>query len=1120
MLAITWAEYAFGQSSVLQTGAWRKFAVEKNGVYKITFDALRKAGLDPAATDPRKIRLFGNEGGMLPQANSAERPDDLTELAIFVRGEADGVFNSDDYILFYAEGPDKVSYRPDNNTFAYEHNLYASQNYYFLTVGSNDGKRIVSRSSLDAQGFPVIREFNDFVFHETDTHNELRSGREWFGEKFDITTSHLLSWDIRGILENSTIKVVSDVMAQSSSGSSFNLYLNDIPVGEQYVLPIPGAQYAQKGQSRHDTLTIDAAPIVLANNTKLEARYQYNKAGAGRSVGYLNFLLISFERTLALYDEQTLFRSASSVNSSHATFAIASSSSPVTAIWDITNPYEPVSQEFSGNGSEASFTTETGSLREFVAFSDKVPEPEFAGEVANQNLHGMATPDLLIVTTPLFLASAQQLATHRSNQSSWTVGVVTTEEIFNEFSSGRPDLTAIRDFAKHLYDKSPNLRAMLLFGRSSFDYKDRLENNTNFVPTYESRNSLHPLNTYSSDDYFGFLEDAEGEWDEVSGVGNHTMDIAIGRLPVKTEKEAADVVNKIIEYETGRSTYGNWRKKIVFVADDGDVNTHQNQADQMATEISLNHPEIDTRKIYLDAFEQVRLPAGEASPDTEKKLLEALDRGALIINYTGHGNERQWAHERIFDDFVIETLANQTFPLFVTATCEFGRHDDPAQISGAEMCVLRRNGGAIGMVTTARPVEASTNFALNKAFYQALFEAEAVAPATLGEVFRKTKNASLSGVSNRNFSLLADPSMPLVLPKLRIQVTEVIAGNTTDTLRALSHVTIRGEVVGENQERVTEFNGILEANVFDKETEITTLGNENQPYTYREWSNALYQGRAKVTDGEFEFEFVVTKNIAYQLGNGKLSLYAYDEDAGLDAAGATMDFVVGESEAGADADNESPQLAVFIGDTTFRNGGIASPDTRLLVKLSDDNGINISGYGIGNSLVAILDDSISYNLNEYYVTDVGDFTHGSVDFPLKDLAPGRHRIVVKAWDTHNNPAVQATDFVVSDGNDLVIEHFGNYPNPFTTSTTLFFTHNRSGDDLATMLAIYDVTGRLLKTQELSIPGSPYEVELLELDTRDEFWKNLKGGLYLARLIVRSVTNGSKNEQVTKLIVTN
>lgn len=1118
MLTISSAGHTFGQSSVLQSGEWHKFAVEKNGVYKITFDALRKAGLDPAGIDPRKIRVFGNEGGMLPQANDVERPHDLTELAIFVEGEADGVLNSGDYILFYGEGADKFSFLAGKDIFACQHNLYASKNFYFLTVGPGDGKRIATRPSMDPAGAPAIRYFNDYIFHETDTHNELRSGREWFGERFDVTTTLRLSWDVAGVRENSFIKIVSDVMAQSNSGSSFNLYLNEVLAAEQYVLPIPGAQYAIKGESRRDTVVIDAAPVVAANEAKLEARYDYFKSGTGRSVGYLNYLLISFERSLALYDRQTIFRSAASLDNPNSTFVLA----PVSAspdIWDITNPYEPVLQEFSTSGNEVSFTTATGSLKEFIAFSADVPAPEYIGTVANQDLHGMATPDLVIVTDPQFRAEADRLAAHRASHSGWTVSVVTVGEVYNEFSSGRPDLTAIRDFAKYLYDKNSTLKALLLFGRSSFDYKDRLENNTNFVPTYESRNSLHPLNTYSSDDYFGFLEDDEGEWEEVGATGTHTLDIAIGRLPVKTPGEAANVVDKIIDYETSQSTYGNWRKKIVFVADDGDVNTHQDQADQMATDISSNHAEVDARKIYLDAFRQVQRPAGEASPETEKKILEALDRGALIVNYTGHGNERQWAHERIFDDFVIETLDNKTLPLFVTATCEFGRHDDPAQISGAEMCVVRDKSGAIGIVATARPVEASTNFALNKAFYNALFESEAAGPLTLGEVFRRTKNASLSGVSNRNFSLLGDPSMQLVLPALRIRVTDVTAGNTTDTLRALSHVTISGEVIGEDQQRVTGFNGILEATVYDKETEITTLGNENQPYTFRQWSNTIYNGRAKVVDGSFSFDFVVTRNIAYQLGAGKLSLYAYDKENGIDATGATMDFVVGESDERT-ADDTSPDLALYIGDTTFRDGGIASPDTRLLVRLTDENGINISGYGIGNSLVAILDDSLTFSLNEYYVADIGDFTHGWVDYPLRKLSPGRHTVTVKAWDTYNNPSVRSIGFIVSDGNEIVIERFGNYPNPFTTSTTLFFTHNRSGDDLETVLGIFDITGRLLKTQELSIPASPYEVELLKLDTRDDFWKNLKAGLYLARLVVRSVTNGSKNEQVTKLIITN
>lgn len=1118
MLAISWGGAVLGQSSVLQNGEWLKFSVETNGVYKITYDMLRKAGVNPASIDPKTIRLFGNTGGMLPQANNAARPNDLTELAIQVIGEEDGAFNSSDYILFYAEGPDDFHFDPERNTFAYEHNLYATRNFYFLTFGEGPGLRIVHRQSDAPDGHPVINHFNDFIYHERDEYNILKSGREWFGERFDVNTTLRLSWDISGIRANSLVTVVSDVMAQSSAGSSFTLYINGVPVGEQYLLPVPAATYAVKGEVRRDTFRIDAGPVVTASSTSLEARYEYTKNGAG--TGYLNFLLLSFERDLALYGDQTIFRTDVSQANEYSTFEMASATA-LSGVWDISDPYRPISQGYTLTGGKASFTTNTSSLREFVAFSSKIPEPLAHGVVPNQDLHGMATPDLLIVTHEDFVSAAEQLAAHRSGHSGWSTAVVTTTQIFNEFSSGRQDLTAIRDFAKHLYDKNPGtLKALLLFGKSSYDYKDRVEVNTNFVPTYESRNSLHPLNTYSSDDYYGFLEDNEGTWEEDAGGGLHTMDIGVGRLPVRTLAEAEGVVAKIIEYETSASHFGQWRSRIAFVADDGDANIHQDQADQMAEDISTNHPEVDTRKIYLDAFRQVQLPAGESSPDAERQIIDMLDRGALIINYTGHGNEKLWAHERIFDDFAIARLENKTYPVFVTATCEFGRHDDPALQSSAELCVIRPGSGAIALVSTARPVESNNNFSLNKAFYNALFELQLQGRVTLGEVFRRTKNASQSGVSNRNFSLLGDPSLQLAFPRFKIKVTAIEAGNTTDTLRALSRVTVRGEIVGDDDARLTAFNGILEARVYDKRSEFTTLGDENLPYAFQQWTNILHQGSARVTDGTFAFSFIVTRNIAYTLGNGKLALYAYDASNRWDAAGSESGFVVGESEQDPLPDNVPPTIALYIGDTTFRNGGIASPDTRLLVRLADSSGINLSAYGIGNSLVAVLDDSVIYNLEEYYQADIDDFTAGWVTFPLRRLSAGRHTITVMAWDTYNNPARASIDFIVSDGDAIVIERFVNYPNPFSTSTTLSFTHNRSGDHLFAALAIYDVTGKLLTTQELSIPDSPYEVQLLELDTREGIWKNIQGGLYLARLVVRSVTNGSKNERVTKLIIAN
>lgn len=1105
--------------SVLRSGDWYKFSVDQNGVYKITYNQLKKTGIDVSAIDPRNIKIFGNTGGMLPQANSEERPDDLTELSIYVVGEDDGTFKSGDYILFYAEGPNVTTYQTARNAFFYENNLYSDYNYYFLTIGSDRGNRITEAAALSGT-YPTVTDFNDLAYYELDQYNLLTSGREWFGEKFDATTEYTITWDLDGVVDNSPVRIVSDVVARSySGGATFELSYNGNAIAEQYVASVSNSTYAQKGRHTKDTIDTDAGTIGAANTSSQQITYEYVKSGSGTSVGYLDFVLINLQRKLSLYGDQTLFRSASSLENSVSTFQIGNASSDIS-VWDITTPSTPQKQTLTRSGSTASFSTASTTLKEFVAFNGDPLIPEFIEQISNQDLHSITPPNLLIITNSLFYDEATRLAQHRSEHNGWDVVVVTVDQIYNEFSSGRQDVTAIRDFTKYLYDKNPEtLKALLLMGRGSYDYKDKLSNNTNYVPTYESRNSLHPLETYSSDDYFGFLEDDEGTWGEETPEA-HTLDIGVGRLPVKTAEEASYVVDKIIQYETG-DTYGRWRKQIVFVADDGDNNIHQTQADQLSTLVENSNPEYDIEKIYLDAYEQVSSASGETAPDVNAAIEEALNQGAFIVNYTGHGGEKLWAQERIFDDYTIVDLTNENLPLFVTATCEFGRQDDPSQISSAELCVLKESSGAIAMVSTARPVNSSTNYELNKAFYNVVFTREDDTPLTLGEIFKQTKNNSLSGVSNRNFSLIGDPSLTLAFPQSDIYVTNVSTETTTDTLEALSHVTISGSVTNEEMETLTDFSGILEAEVFDKKTSFTTLGNEDDPtVTYTQWDNTLFRGQAEVIDGSFSFEFIVPKNISYQLGTGRISLYAYDETQATDASGSSTDFVVGGSNTDAASDDVAPVVSLFMGDTTFRSGGTVSPSTQMVAYITDDSGITISGYGIGNDVIGILDNDETYTLNDYYEADVGDYTSGWIYYPLNGLSAGRHTLVVKVWDTYNNPGEASIDFIVTDSENLTIETFGNYPNPFSDQTTLYFTHNSSGDDLLAQVSIMDMTGKILKTKEITIYSSNYRVELVKFGVDDDFGQILKPGLYFARLVVRSLTDGSKNERVAKLIMVN
>jgi hypothetical protein len=1121
LLLIAGGNYLFAQS-VLHSGEWYKLAVQEDGVYKIDYNLLKKTSINPDHTDPKKIKIYGNGGGILPQANHVARAVDLVENAIYIEGEDDGKFDKNDFILFYAEGSDKTEFNVPRNIFSYQNNIYSDKNFYFLTVSDGDGKRIATSENLEGS-HPVINTFDDYVCHEKDEFNKLHSGRQWFQSKIDGSNEVVLDFPGAGIVPGSDIKIVSSVMALTYTSASFKIFLNDILIAEQTMLPVANNRYAPKGYYKKDTITIGEAAVGASTKSRQVLKYQFIK-GSGTVDGYLDFALLNFKKNLALYGNQTIFTSGASLANAQSTFEVTSATGQIM-IWDVTNPTDAKSQSFSFSNTLAKFATETTTLKKFIVFNNSSAAPELIGKINNQNLHGLETPALLIVTHPLFKDEAMRLAEHRQNFNNLVTYVVTTDEVYHEFSSGRQDISAIRDFTKYLYDKNPGtLKALLLFGKSSYDYKNRIVNNTNFVPTYESRNSLHPLQTYSSDDYFVFLENNEGEWSEEQSQ-NHTLDIGVGRLPVKTAEEAKNVVDKLIQYDRDKKALGYWRKEIVFVADDGNnedgfTSLHQYQANQLASYIETNHPEFDTKKIFMGTYPKTLKPNGEDVNKMTSDIVRAFDKGSLIINYTGHGSYRLWADEWVFTDLDIENLKNKLYPFLVTATCEFGQHDNPTEISSAEKCILVKDGGAIGIVSTGRPVNSTTNFNLNQAFYEALFTRDDGKYSSTGEVFKQTKNNSTSGVANRNFSLLGDPSMMLALPQQSIKINSLKTASGSDDLKALSTVIVSGEIQ-QNGERSTDFTGTLEATLFDKETNFTTTGRNDPPFNFKTWHNALFRGKASVTNGEFRIEFMLPKNIAYQVGNGKLGLYAADPAKHIDAKGGTNAFKVGETEKNVAAENTTPTLRLFMGDTTFTNGGVTSSDTYLIANLHDVSGINISSYGIGNSIIATLDNDVeTFLLNDYYIANTDDFTSGWIHYPVKKLTPGRHTFTVKAWDVFNNPAEATVHFVVTEGNSLTLESFYNYPNPFLSETTLSFTHNRSGDDLEAELYLYTVAGSLIMAHHISVPASEYRVNLLNFDNSGGGDKKLSAGLYLARVIVRSVTNGSKNERLTKLIILN
>ncbi len=1090
---------------------------------------LKKAGIDPSKIgDPKNIKIFTGQSGMLPQDNGSPRVIDLTEIPISIAGEADGKFDGQDFILFYGQGPDRNSYNTKSNFFSYEKNLYSDKNFYFLTISTSPGKRLIQSPNLSGS-FPVINTFDTFGYYENDKYNHLHSGRQWFGESFDGASAQInVQFSINGIVPGSNIKFTSHTMAQSISDCSFNILFNGNQIMTQPIAAVPNSAFALKGRIAADTITISESSVKAASSTSHQIQYQFNRGSSGISIGYLDYLIFTFQRNLALYNEQTFFSSVASKSNPISTFQINSTATSAL-VWEITNPLHVKNQIGQLSGSVLTYSTNTDTLKTFIVFNpSKIAKPSFESKVVNQDLHSITSADLLIISHKSLMAQATRLASHRQTHDGLLVETIATDQIYNEYGGGKLDPTAIRDFIRDVFKKSSGqLKYVLLFGRGSYDYKDRVDGNTNLIPIYESYNSLDPLGTYSSDDYFGFLEDNEGMWPEDPAI-NYSLDVGIGRIPAKTLTEAQTAVDKLIEYDTHPERFGPWRKEFLFVADDGDNNAHENQSDQLADNIELNHSEFDAKKLFLDQYKQITKPIGQTSPEATKALDLAIRKGKAIVNYTGHGSEFVWAQELMLTNDLVKTLNNSPrYPLFVTATCEFGRNDDPFIISSAELLVLQKKGGAIGIVTTARPVYSNTNFQLNQAFYQALFSKTNNQFRRLGSILRDTKNNSLSGTSNRNFSLLGDPSMQLALADNQVVTTEIKTLSGSDTLKALSPVSVKGEIQN-NGSLMSNFNGIAYASLFDKIENLVTLGDADEivtpaspPYNYIARTNKLFEGSVSVSQGKFQFEFEMPKDLIPGINKGKLSLYAFQQD-GTEATGYLSNFSVGGIEPNPTVDTTPPAIKLFISDTTFVNGGTVGPNTQLVAQLSDDSGINIASADSQNNIIATLDGKWSYTLNDYFVSSLNTFKKGTIVYPLDTLKKGAHTITLTASDTHDNRITsQPLGFVVSDGSGIALGEFYNYPNPFneTSETTFHFTHTRAGEDLSASITIYDLTGQPLVTTYYSIPNSLYQVDLGKWDGLVNQTKT-GPGIYIARLFVRSLADGSQNERVTKLIVLN
>jgi hypothetical protein len=650
-----------------------------------------------------------------------------------------------------------------------------------------------------------------------------------------------------------------------------------------------------------------------------------------------------------------------------------------------------------------------------------------------------------------------------------------------------------------------------LFGDGSYKIKSEELPDGNFVPSYHSLNSLSPVNSYVSDDYFCLLDDGE---DMIFGL----LDLGVGRLPVSSPDQADAMVNKIISYENP-DKHGDWRNTICFIGDDEDYNLHFNQANQLATYVESNYPSFNVSKIYLDAYKQISTPVGPRYPDVNKAITQQVSGGALIVNYTGHGGTNGLAHEKILEVSDINSWRNAgKLPLFLTATCEFSRFDMPEIVSAGEEVLLNPVGGGIALLTTTRLVYAGPNHALNERFYEIVFEKDGNSlNYCLGDIMKYTKNKTGAGINKRNFSLLGDPALRLSYPFHSI-VTDSVnnkpVSEVADTLQALRRIEIAGYVADHQGQFLDSFNGVIYPVIFDKATVQTTLANDGGPQqVFNVRNNIIYKGKASVIDGRFNFTFFVPKDISYAIGQGKISYYA--ADSAIDASGSLMNIKVGGSFPDAPFDNEGPEIEVFMNNEHFRTGGITDENPVLYVKMRDEFGINTTGNGIGHDIIGTFnnDSRNSVVLNEYYLSSLNTYQSGTVVYPLFSLPEGPHHIKIKAWDIFNNSSEAETEFIVVKSGDLLIEKLLNYPNPFSTSTYFSFEHNMGGTDLDIRIDIFTTQGELVKTLRAKEFASGFRTQPVEWEASAQGLQ----GIYIYKLQVQSST-GKEATASGKLVI--
>lgn len=1110
----------YADNSILRSVPTYKISTKEAGMYRIDNQLLSSLGVNTASIDPAKIRMFTTQAGPLPELNSEDRVDDLKEIAIQVVGGDDGKWDNGDYIIFYSPGCHRWN-KTSDSTLTRKTNIYDDFKYFFLQFNEQAGKRI--RNIENIQGFDLETDRYDYVDrYEVDKINLLReyskigAGQVWLDELIQGTNrtrdlsgqfnvDHLVAGDTGTVAMafavrckvKSVIKMIADGQSSDISFSTTNIEDSEARVA---FYNSRRARFRQNGNF-------------------LKISFEFPQVAA-ESLGWMDYAEINVKRYLVKPNGQMPFRLTAPAMTGNIRYNLSGLSSD-DVVWDVTDMFSAGKFNTAVSAGTMYITAPYTASREFICFRpSELKYPERVGLVAPQNIHGLTTPAMVIVYHSKFAEEARQYAAYRSSKSGMLVHAIDVEQIKNEFSGGAQDPTGIRDMARMFYTRDPHtFRYILMFGDGSYDYKGLTftaasnKENTNYVPVYEYPRSLfEPIRSIPSDDYFGFMDDNEGE------IENGLIDVFVGRFPIQDKSQAQTIFNKVKAYEADKTSFGDWRNNLMLIADDWDDAISDNfivQSESLYTKVKKQYPALNISKIYLDIYKQEATLGGESYPTAVTEMNDQYNYGVLVSNYIGHGGVDGLAQEKIIDRITLNGMKNSNrLPLLITGTCSFSTYDDPDITSVGKLCITKPNGGMIALMTTTRSVYIGPNETFINKLFQILYSREEGRYLSNGEILAKAKNNS-TGADRLAFVLLGDPSMTLAFPHEKVILESMNGKNIEqeglDTIRALEQITLGGSVRNQANELIDDFNGTLTLTVYDKEYKVYSKGNDgngaNQPVTFQ--NNIIFKGKASVVNGRWNITFYSPKDINYAIDSGKLSFYA--ENGLYDAGGYDTRVRIGGESQNPIVDNLPPVIELFMNDLNFVSGATVNTTPMLIAKLSDDYGINVSSSSIGHEIVSTLNNDATKEkiMNDFYTAEKDDYKKGEVKYQFDQLSPGNYTLKLRAWDIANNRSETEIEFVVSNSEQNAISNLLNYPNPFTTSTAFMFEYDSQNNSVQAEISIYSVSGKLIKTitEPLSPNGKRFRTSTW--DGLDDYGDRLAKGVYIYKVKIFNSLDTSK-----------